>query len=173
MYKRVFTLRIWPIIGFLISGAMLAGAYGFQYIGGLEPCIMCHWQRHAHRAVLGVAGLTVLISLFVASRVWLRGLNALIGVAFLISTAYGFAHVGVEFSWWDGPAACAVSDKMDLGGKSLLDALDDPLEIVQCSDVTWSMLGLSMAGWNALISAVAAFISFSVAIKGKYYEQSR
>lgn len=129
---------------------------------------MCYWQRHAHKAVLAIAGLTVLISLFVASRTWLRALNGVIGLAFLVSCAYGFAHVGVEFGWWEGPAACAVSHNMSLGGKSLLDALNEPMKIVQCSDVTWSMLGLSMAGWNALISAIAALTSFGVAMKGRY-----
>lgn len=165
--SKLFTLRIWPIAALCISGALLMGAYAFQYIGGLDPCIMCYWQRHAHKGVLGVAGLTVMVSLIVDGRTWLRWLNVLIGLAFVISFYFAFKHVGVEFGWWEGPAGCAVSADEGLGGKSLMDSLGGPMEIVQCSDVLWSMFGLSMAGWNALISAIAALISFGVAIKGK------
>jgi len=167
MVAKIFTLRLWPFVALCISGGLLLGAYAFQYIGGLDPCIMCYWQRHAHKGVLAAAGLTVIISFFVNSRTWLRGLNALIGLAFLVSLYYAFSHVGVEHGWWEGPAACAVSPEDGLGGKSLIDVLSEPMEVVQCSDVLWSMFGLSMAGWNALISGLAALISFSVALKGK------
>lgn len=166
--SKLFILRIWPIIALCISGGLLLGAYAFQYIGGLDPCIMCYWQRHAHKGVLGVAALTVVVTLFSDRVKWLRGLNTLIGIAFIISFYYAFRHVGVEFGWWEGPAACAVSPSGGLGGKNLLDTLDGPMDIVQCSDVLWSMFGLSMAGWNALISVLAAIISFRVAFKGKY-----
>jgi len=165
--SKLFTLRIWPIIALCISGGLLLGAYAFQYIGGLDPCIMCYWQRHAHKGVLVAAGMAVIVSLFLDNRKWLRALNAIIAIAFIISFYYAFRHVGVEFGWWEGPAACAVSPSGDLGGKNLLDVLGEPIEIVQCSDVLWSMFGLSMAGWNALISALAAIISFGVAFKGK------
>lgn len=165
--SKIFTLRVWPFIALCISGGLLLGAYAFQYIGGLDPCIMCYWQRHAHKGVLAVAAISAIISLIGASAKWLRGLNVLIGLAFIVSFYYAFKHVGVEFGWWEGPAACAVGSDEGLGGKSLIDALAEPMEIVQCSDVLWSMFGLSMAGWNALISGIAALISFGVALKGK------
>lgn len=151
----------WPIAALLISAGLLGGAYGFQYIGGFNPCQMCYWQRHAHKAVIAVSALAIMASLISVSKALKRLLLGLIMVCFLVSFGLAFWHVGVEYGWFEGPKSCAVIASAP-GGFSvdgLRDALSQPIEAPACSDVSWSILGLSMAGWNALISLIAAFMS--------------
>lgn len=132
-----------PIIWLLIavSGSLLLGALGFQYLGGLAPCEMCHWQRWAHLAVLALGGVALL-----APRLWPLPL-----LAMLVSAGLGLFHAGVEKKWWQGPTQCSAgfSASDDLLGSILAAPL------VRCDQIAWSFLGLSMAGWNALISAAA------------------
>ena len=128
------------------SAALLIGAFGFQHIGGLLPCKMCLWQRWPHAA----AALFGLILLIGGPRIlaWLGALAA------ATTGAIGAYHAGVELGWWPGPASCS-GGGMDLGvmdGATLL-SLDAPSGLVMCDEVVWSLMGLSMAGWNALIAA--------------------
>ncbi|MCY4301958.1 MAG: disulfide bond formation protein B [Aestuariivita sp.] len=125
------------------SVALLAAAFGFQFIAGLPPCQMCLWQRwgHAIAAAMGV------LALYWDTRapVWLGGMAA------LSSGVTGFYHAGVEQSWWPGFTSCSGGDVHDLSVDELLDhILNAPL--VRCDDIPWEMLGLSMAGWNAIFS---------------------
>lgn len=165
--------RRWPLLAFLTSASLLGGAYAFQYIGGLTPCQMCYWQRHAHKAVL-VVSLTVMIAQKLRAgderfaRIFRGGLF-LIAMAFLVSAGMGVWHMGVEYGWWEGPKTCAVT-AMDAGAfnpNDFLKSLSEPIKAPACSDVAWSMLGLSMAGWNALVSALAALISLIAATRKK------
>lgn len=93
-----------------------------------------------------------------------RAALALIALCFLLSFGLAFWHVGVEYGWLEGPKSCAVNAGTSGGFSvdSLLDALNKPIEAPACSDVTWSMLGLSMAGWNAAISLMAALMTIFV-----------
>ena len=120
---------------------------------------MCYWQRHAHKAVIGVAALAIVMNITKtgSARLWLW----LIAVAFLVSFALAFWHVGVEYKWWEGPKSCmGGADIGALSGTDLLSSLDDPVKLPACSDAVWHFLGLSMAGWNALISLGAAVLTF-------------
>jgi disulfide bond formation protein DsbB len=123
-----------------VSGSLLLGALAFQFIGGLPPCEMCHWQRWAHLAVLGAGAL----ALFAPSLLPLPLL------AMAVSAGLGAYHAGVEQRWWDGPG-CAAAFRP---GEDLLGSIiASPL--VRCDQIPWSFLGLSMAGWNAAISFLA------------------
>lgn len=167
--SSLLTPRRWPVIAFLVSAALLGGAYSFQYIGGLAPCQMCYWQRHAHKAVLGASVLAMIAASVKASVKLRRALLGLITLCFIASFAIAFWHVGVEFKWWEGPKTCLVTAQ-DTGGfdpSSILDALNEPMSAPACSDIVWSMLGLSMAGWNALISGLAAIVSALAVLKSK------
>lgn len=164
----ILSPRRWPIFAVLISAGLLGGAYAFQYIGGLAPCQMCYWQRHAHKAVLAAAVLTLIARQFNASRVLMRVLLLLIVICFVISAGLAFWHVGVEYKWWEGPKTCLVTAPPSGGfdPSSILQALEQPIAAPACSDVAWSLLGLSMAGWNALISFIAALLGLRAAVKG-------
>lgn len=138
MTQRAFTL-----LAAGGSAALLIGAFLFQYVGGLSPCQMCLWQRWPHAAALVVAvGVLAL-----ESRVL-----ALFGAAFaLITAGMGFLHVGVEQAWWEGPTSCSASDIQGMSADALLDQIM-AAPLVRCDDIAWSLAGISMAGWNALIS---------------------
>lgn len=135
------------------SGAMLAGAYAFEFIGGLAPCQMCHWQRWTHWAVIAAALLALALPRVAALR-WL--VAAALGSAVTIAAF----HAGVEYGWWSGPASCAagVVDPGELRAANPLDLFDAPIEVPDCSKPAWTMMGVSMAGWNALASLGALLL---------------
>lgn len=126
------------------SALMLLGAFAFQFIGGYPPCKMCYWQRWPHAAAVLIGGLLLLGGPRLV--IWLGGL------ATLITAGIGAFHAGVEWRWWAGPSSC--SGGGNLGGLSGSDLLstDAPSGIVMCDEIVWQLLGLSMAGWNAVIS---------------------
>ena len=125
------------------SAALLLGAFGFQYLGGLAPCKLCLWQRwpHAAAVALGAVGLALPMAAV-----------ALLGaVAAAATAAIGVYHTGVERAWWQGPDTCTSGDISGLTPEQLMEQiLAAPL--VRCDEVPWEMLGLSMASWNAIAS---------------------
>ena len=131
------------------SGALLGGALAFQYIGGLYPCEMCHWQRWPHYAAVVIAaggGLALLKH----KPGLAKAAAVLAGLALLVTAAIGFFHVGVEQDWWEGPTACAVIG----GGQTAEDIFATVMAapVIRCDETPWSLFGVSMAGYNALIS---------------------
>lgn len=138
---------------FAVSGSLLLGAVGFQYLGGLAPCEMCFWQRYAHLAVLAVAALAMLTSRRVLGWLAVLAMAAAAGLALY--------HAGVEQKWWAGVTACTAPVGAGMSTADMMDALlNAPL--TRCDEIPWSLLGLSMAGWNALISAGAALCGAAV-----------
>jgi disulfide bond formation protein DsbB len=127
------------LLALIVPVGLLGGALGSQYLGGLHPCEMCYWQRWPHAAAIVLAGAAFLLP----DRA--RFLTALAALAIAISGAIGVFHAGVELGWWDGLTRCTAG-----GPLSLQDLLNVPL--VRCDQVQWSLLGISMAGWNAIIS---------------------
>ncbi|CAD0185550.1 disulfide bond formation protein B [Ruegeria sp. THAF57] len=132
------------------SAALLLGAWGFQYLGGLPPCKMCIWQRYPHGAAVLIGGL----ALALPRNTLLPVLGAL---AAMTTAAIGVFHAGVEQKWWEGPSSCTSGD---IGGLSTQELMDQIMSapLVRCDDIPWEFLGLSMAGWNAAISAVLVMI---------------
>jgi disulfide bond formation protein DsbB len=132
-----------------VSGGLLLGALAFQYLGGLAPCALCLDQRWAHGAALVLA----LGGLIVGGRIgWI--LIALAGAAMIVSAGIGLFHVGVEQKWWAGPTGCSATD---LSGLSPAEAAKRLMgtPVVRCDEIAWSLLGISMAGWNAIVSGLA------------------
>ena len=130
------------LLALAIPAALLGAALLSQYVGGLHPCEMCHWQRWPHGAAIGLA---LGAFLFQAGTRGATLLTALAAVAIAVSGAIGVFHAGVEYGWWEGLTTCAST-----GAMSLDDLLNVPL--VRCDEVQWSLFGISMAGWNALAS---------------------
>lgn len=134
-----------------VSVALLLGALGFQYLGGLAPCEMCWWQRYAHVGVLVVAALAFALDRPGLDR---RGLGWLVVLAMLVAAGLGFYHAGVELKWWQGATACTAP--IATGSAADLLAALRTAPLVRCDAVPWSLFGISMAGWNGLVSAAAA-----------------
>lgn len=127
-----------------VPALLLAGAYIGEYGFGLYPCEMCWWQRWPHFAAVALALLSTVPS---PKRLWI----ALAAVAILASGAIGGFHVGVEYGWWEGLTACST---LDTGGGDPLEAIMNA-PLVRCDEVQWSLAGISLAGWNFLISTAA------------------
>ena len=149
------TLQQIAWIASIASLALLGGAHAFEHFGGLAPCVLCLQQRDAHWAALALAAL-ILIAIFALPRLpapVLIGLFAGLTLAYLAGSGLAFYHMGVEWKWWEGPQACAAGSNSggftveDLA-KSLSQAASGP----SCDDVAWSLFGISMAGYNFILS---------------------
>ncbi len=141
------------------SAAILAGALGFQFIGGLAPCPLCIWQRWIHVAAVVIAALAVTV-------LWrhTRPLAVLAMLAMLVSAGLGLYHTGIERGWWPGPDTCTSSDITNLSTDQLMaQIMNAPL--VRCDEVAWDLLGLSMASWNAVISLGLAALWLASAVR--------
>jgi disulfide bond formation protein DsbB len=142
----------------LIAAATIAGAWFFQLVRDIVPCPMCLEQRFAYYGIIPLAALIAIAAKMGAPRgVLLFGL-ALIALAALGNAGYGAYHAGVEWKFWPGPSSCTGNPALNLGGGSLLDQLDK-VKIVPCDVVQWRFLGISLAGYNALISLLMAAIA--------------
>jgi disulfide bond formation protein DsbB len=142
------------LLAALGSGALLGGALYFQYVVGLAPCEMCHWQRWPH--IVAIAAGLLAAACFAWPRLALVfALTAI--TALIVTSAIGVFHVGVEYHWWQGPQACSGTIPRGLTTEQLKKYLLGA-RMVRCDETVWSLWGLSMAGWNALLSAVLAFM---------------
>ena len=121
----------------------MAGALGSQHIGGLYPCEMCYWQRWPHEAAIALS----ILAFFLRPPARII-LVALATVAILTSGAIGGFHAGVEYHWWQGITTCTAPS-----GGTLADIMSAPL--VRCDAAQWTLLGVSLAGFNAIISIAA------------------
>ena len=135
------------------SGALLAGAHLFEKVGGLAPCALCLDQREAHWTALALA--VVGIGVGAASR-WRRAAiatAAACALVYFVSAGLALYHAGVENHYWPGPATCSGGGPVDIGEGSLADILNQKPDAPSCSEAAWRLLGVSMAGYNLLISA--------------------
>ena len=155
-----FSPRFLGICVTAMGAAMVAAALLFQHIGGLSPCILCIYQRWPWV----VAAMLGLVAIAVARPAGVSTLALWLAAAALLTGA-GIAafHVGVEQQWWAGTAECGAA-----GGRAKsIDELREQLmatKVTRCDEVAWSLAGISMAGWNMLLSlAMAAFLTWSLA----------
>ncbi len=124
-----------------IPAALLGGAYVSQYGFDLYPCEMCWWQRYPHFAAVALALASYVLA---PNRVW----AALAGLAIITSGLIGGFHAGVEYGWWEGITGCATIP-------SAVDVMDiNAAPLVRCDEAPWDLFGISLAGWNFLISFV-------------------
>jgi len=138
------------ILVFLMSAGALLGAYGFQYIGGLDPCILCLYQRIPHAVVLVLTVAAIFMVGRPPATLWL---TVLAGLTLLVGAGIAGFHVGVEQKWWEGTAECGSSGTPDSLEALRAQILSQP--VARCDEVPWSLFGISMAGYNMLISAAA------------------
>ena len=128
--------------------ALLGGALLSEYVGKLYPCEMCWWQRYPH-AIAILLAIGALLQPLSAPRT--RVLTLLAALAIAASGAIGVFHAGVEYGWWEGLTTCTSG-----GAMSLEDIMAVPL--VRCDQVQWSLAGISLAGFNALLSLGGALL---------------
>ena len=146
----------------LLSAVLLIGALAFHYLASLPPCELCVWQRWPHlaAAVIGLLG-----GWTVSRQARRHQLGAplafvtavLVGISGIIA-AY---HAGVEWHWWPGPSQCTGS-AFHPGG-----TLDLNAPVVMCDHAAWRLFGLSLAGYNAIISLGAAIVALTLLYRGR------
>ncbi len=135
--------RLAYLLALLIPAALLGGALIAQYVYGLPPCEMCWWQRYPH-----------IVALVLAALAWVTRRDALVAlaaIAILVSGVIGAFHAGVEYNWWEGLTACTAN--ASAGNDPLASIMAAP--IVRCDVAPWTLGGVSLAGFNFLISTAA------------------
>ena len=156
-------LALARLAALLLPVGLLSGALASQYLGGLHPCEMCYWQRWPHGAAIVLAALAFTTS---AESPRSRSLTALAALAIAISGAIGVYHAGVELGIFEGFTTCTAMSSRASNADLLRQITHAPL--VRCDQVQFQFLGISMAGWNAILSlSGAAVIAFLLSRGGK------
>ena len=141
-----------------IGAATILGAWIFQYGLGLKPCPLCFQQRYAYYFAIPLAVMVVIGDQVGLSRKMLFAALVAIALGMFCNAGLGVYHSGVEWKWWAGPQECA-GTLDDLGSADeLLNKLQS-ITLVRCDEAPWRFLGLSLAGYNALISLALALIA--------------
>jgi disulfide bond formation protein DsbB len=132
---------------------LLVGALVFQAFG-YAPCKLCLWQRWPHGAAIAIGALSMVVT-------W-RALPFAGALAAATTGVFGIYHTGVENGWWQGPTTCTSGS---IGGVSAEDLLNQIMTapLVRCDEVAWSLMGLSMASWNAILSFALAAVWLAAA----------
>ena len=142
----------------LIAAATLAGAWFFQLVLEILPCPLCLEQRYAYYFAVPFGVLVAFAAAKGAPRPWLAVGLAILALAALGNAGLGAYHSGVEWGFWQGPTDCS-GPIVDFGNAgSLLDRLDK-VKVIRCDEVQWRFLGVSLAGYNVLISLLMAAIA--------------
>lgn len=139
------TLARW--IALLLPLALLGGALGSQYLGGLYPCEMCYWQRWPHGAAILLAAAAFTAP---ADSGRARAMTTLAALAIAVSGGIGVYHAGVEAGIFEGFTTCTTTARGGSTADMLKQIVNTP--VIRCDQVQFSFLGISMAGWNAILS---------------------
>ena len=134
----------------VVGSAVLGSVYGFQYLGDLQPCALCFYQRWPWWIAIGLG----LIALLLRGNPGLQKvLLALTSFAILGGAGVAGFHVGVEQQWWQGLASCGGESDMPMTVEALKRQIMNA-KVVRCDEVAWTLMGISMAGYNMLLSLV-------------------
>lgn len=160
-------LARWPWWALFASALMLAIAHAFETFGGLAPCILCLKQREVYWVAGGIAIAGILVA-YTPLRVWGgRLVCAALVVTFLVGMGIAIWHAGAEWKFWPGPAACALN-RVRITAADLAAALAGTKSHgPSCEEAAWRMFGISMAGYNVLISLKLAILS-GLALKRRF-----
>jgi len=145
-------------IALLLPLALMAGALGSQYLGHLVPCEMCMYQRYPHYAAIVAAALAILLRRTPLTL----PLTMLAGLLILVSGGIGVYHAGGEYHWWSLPQHCS-GQATGHGADFLKSLLAQPL--VRCDTPQWTLFGISLAGFNAIISILGGLTVLVLCLK--------
>lgn len=154
---------LWLLL--LVATATIGAAWYFQLVLGYLPCELCFKERIPYYVGIALAALGLLSAALTGRSVPPRLFALLAGLTFLAGAGLGFYHAGVEWHFWAGPSDCTGS-LSGLSGKAgdLMSAMQST-RVVACDEAHWWFLGLSFAGWNAVISAFLALLGFGAFLR--------
>ena len=151
-----FDQRILAGLSVLAGMAMLGGAFAFQHVGGLDPCVLCIYQRWAWAAVIAAGAIGFLFT-FISLPTMTRLFLSAAALAMLAGAGLAAFHVGVEQHWWAGTSECGgVTGKAQTIEDLKRQLLATP--VTRCDEVAWSLAGISMAGWNMIVSLAGGLL---------------
>jgi disulfide bond formation protein DsbB len=155
----------WRLCALLASAGMLATAHAFETFGGYAPCTLCLRQREVYWAAAAIAAVSMVIVRLPGGPRWRQISDWVLALVFLVGAAWAIYHAGAEWKFWPGPTTCSGAG----GGVNAAD-LNAFLEGAKvrppaCDEAAWVFAGLSMAGWNALVSLALAVLSVLAAIR--------
>jgi disulfide bond formation protein DsbB len=142
----------------IIGALTIAGVYFFQYVLGYPPCPLCLDQRLAYYVCIPLAALLWLGAGFGASRKVLVLGFAAIAIAMLWNTGLSAFHAGVEWKLWAGPTDCSGPINNFGEASNMLNRLES-IRIVRCDEAAWRFLGISLAGYDVLVSLFLATVA--------------
>lgn len=131
----------------VIATATIVAALAFEHLGGYAPCPLCLEERYAYYFAVPASALALLLARFRATGI-ARILLILVALAFLANAIAGIYHAGIEWKWWAGPGECAGGFELKWSEGGIVET-----PVIRCDEASWRFLGLSFAGWNAVISA--------------------
>ena len=137
----------------IIAAATILAALAFEHLGGYAPCPLCLEERYAYYFAVPASAIALLLAREHATGL-ARILLLLIALAFLANAVTGVYHAGVEWKWWPGPGECSGAFELQWGEGGIVDT-----PIIHCDEASWRFLGLSFAGWNAVVSAFLAAVA--------------
>lgn len=154
----------WRFFALVVSAAMLAAAHAFQRFGGMAPCELCLKQRTVYWVAIGLAAIAMVVVRLPGGPRWRETTCWLLGLVFLAGVGVAGYHAGVEWKFWPGPQSCSG------GGAVSAAALKDLLNgggvtMPACDRPAWVFGGLSMAGWNTVISIILVALSVASAMR--------
>jgi disulfide bond formation protein DsbB len=150
------------LIALVLPVVLLGGALGSQYLGGLHPCEMCYWQRWPHAAAMLLAALAFTVP---AESGRGRTLTLLAALGIAISGAIGVYHAGVEAKIFEGFTQCTATGRGLTPDEFLKQITHAPL--IRCDEVQFRFLGISMAGWNAILSLGGAALILVLSLRAR------
>ncbi|MCW2412966.1 MULTISPECIES: disulfide bond formation protein B [unclassified Sphingobium] len=158
--SRDASLSLARFVAVMLPTLLLGGALLSQHVGGLFPCEMCMWQRWPHLGAIIAALAAIALRRTPPMSAMFTMLAAL---AIATSGAIGAFHAGVEYGWWQGLTSCTAT--MDTSsGQSMLDSIMSAT-LVRCDVAPWSMFGISLAGYNAILSLGGALLILILVLK--------
>jgi disulfide bond formation protein DsbB len=159
--RRALTSRSVLTAILLAALATIGGALVFEHGFGLRPCKLCLQQRIPYYGAIGLAALGIVLPMG-----WQRVALAALTLLFLVSAGMGVYHAGVEWGFFAGPSDCGGAGAAPAGSMNdFLNQLQNT-RVVSCTEAAWRFLGLSLAGWNVLISLGLAALAL-MAIPGR------
>ena len=162
---RLVPPRRAPLIVLAAALTTILCALFFEHALGYVPCALCLEQRWPYYIAIPAAALAWIVSREANLGLWPEWLMGAISVVWLVSAGLALRHMGVEWGWWEGPAGCG-------GGAAFTGSIDDldaalsAARVVPCDEPAWTFLGLSLAGYNLLISLGLAAVSFVPLLAG-------
>lgn len=158
-------LARWRLVAVLVAAAMLATAHAFETFGGYQPCSLCLRQREVYWAVLALGVVFMGLVRAPGGPRWREATCWVLALLFALSVGVAVYHAGAEWKFWPGPSTCASAGTGDLSA-GLQDFLaGEKIRPPACDEAAWVFAGLSMAGWNAVISLGLVVLSVLAALR--------